>query len=71
MILKCSLLFCANEHGNGDVSFPDAATLDPYTVRQIFIKGNDARLLRADAKKEGWGRINGEDYCPACMESGV
>ena len=71
MINKCSILFCDNEHGSRDVCFPDIATLDPYTVRQIFIKGNTGRTLRAEAKKEGWGRVNGGDYCPACMESGI
>jgi len=71
VINKCSILFCDNEHGNGDVCFPDLATLDGFSIKQIFIKGNDSRLLRADAKKVGWGRVNGGDYCPDCMESGV
>jgi len=71
MINKCSILFCDNEHGSGDVCFPDIATLDPFTVMQTFIKGNSTRELRAEAKKAGWGRVNGGDYCPACMESGI
>ena len=71
MINKCNIIFCDNEHGVGDICFPDIDGMDGYSIKQLFIKGNTARELRAEAKKAGWGRVNGGDYCPGCMESGV
>ena len=71
MINKCSILFCDNEHGTGDVCFPDIDNMDAFQIKQAFIEGNDAKHLRKEAKKIGWGRVNGGDYCPACMESGI
>lgn len=67
MIQKAQLLYCDNEHGTGDVVFPDLTTMDGYDIRQVFIEGNNVRSLRAAAKKLGWGRVNGGDYCPGCM----
>jgi hypothetical protein len=29
----------------------------------------DVGALRKAAKAVGWGRVNGGDYCPGCMES--
>ena len=71
MIRKCMILFCDNEHGTGDVCFPDLDRVDSFETKQAFIKGNTVRQLRAEAKKAGWGRVNGGDYCPACMEDGI
>ena len=71
MINNARILFCDNEHGTGDVCFPDIDKMDSYDIKQVLIKGNTAKELRKEAKKDGWGRINGGDYCPACMESGV
>lgn len=47
--------------------FPDLTTMDGFEIRQVFIEGNTVRSLRAAAKKLGWGRVNGGDYCPGCM----
>jgi hypothetical protein len=70
MILKCRVIFCENEHGTGDVCFPDIGTMDDYKVKQVFIEGHATiRGLRKEAKAAGWGRVNGGDFCPACMES--
>jgi hypothetical protein len=71
MIRKCQLLFCDNDHGTGDVTFPDLDALDAYGTKQLFIDGSDVKSLRKAAKQEGWGRVNGADYCPGCMESGI
>lgn len=67
MIRKANLLFCDNEHGTGDVVFPDLTTKAGFEIQQTFIEGNNVRALRAAAKQLGWGRVNGGDYCPACM----
>lgn len=67
MIRKAQLLFCDNEHGTGDVCFPDLTAKNSFEIQQVFIEGNDVRSLRAAAKKAGWGRVNGGDYCPSCM----
>lgn len=71
MIQKSAILFCDNEHGTGDVCFPDIDHMDAFEIKQHFINPTTGKQLRKDAKKIGWGRINGGDYCPACMESGV
>lgn len=69
MIRKGQLLFCDNEHGNGDVTFPDIATLSTFEIQQKFIEPDTIRSLRKEARKAGWGRVNGGDYCPYCMEN--
>ena len=60
MIRKAVQIYCANEHGFGDVTFPDDGIFD-------WERWHNAKAIRAAAKKEGWGRILGEDYCPTCM----
>lgn len=70
MTRKSQILFCDNEHGTGDVCFPDVSVLSGFGVQQLFIAGStSARGLRKAAKEKGWGRVNGGDYCPECMES--
>lgn len=69
MIRNCKIIFCENEHGTGDVCFPDVTALDGREIQQEFIQGNTVRTLRQAAKQNGWGRVNGGDYCPACMDS--
>lgn len=71
MIHKAMILFCDNEHGTGDVCFPDLDSMDSFETKQLFINGRPLRILRQEAKKAGWGRVNGADYCPGCMESGI
>jgi hypothetical protein len=71
MTNKTVLLFCDNEHGVGEPCFPDVDKMDGYDVKQMFIKGASARALRQEAKKAGWSRVNGGDYCPICTESGI
>lgn len=69
MIRKINIIFCDNEHGSGDVCFPDVDSLDGHDLRQKIIDGNTIGSVRHDAKKAGWGRVNGGDYCPGCMDS--
>lgn len=69
MIRKAQILFCDNEHGTGDVCFPDLTSLSGFEFHQALIKGNDVRSVRREAKALGWGRVNGGDYCPECMET--
>jgi hypothetical protein len=71
MINSARIMFCDNEHGTGDICFPDIDKMDSFDIKQVLIKGNTAKELRKEARKAGWGVINGGDYCPACMESGV
>jgi hypothetical protein len=58
MIRTAKLIFCDNEHGMGDVTYPDL--FDP-TLKQ----------LRKDAKQAGWSRHAGADYCQQCTEGGI
>ncbi len=71
MLRKCTLLFCDNEHGIGDVTFPNISDMDPNSVHQEMVKERTTGQLRREAKEAGWGRVNGGDYCPGCMESGI
>lgn len=71
MINNARILFCDNEHGTGDVCFPNIDAMDNFQIKQVLIQGNKVSELRKAAKAAGWGRVNGGDYCPACMESGI
>lgn len=71
MIYKANFLFCSNEHGTGDVTYPDLDKMSGYQLKQYVMKAPRVTELRKLAKAEGWGRVNGGDYCPCCMESGV
>lgn len=68
MIRKLNLIFCDNDHGSGDVTFPDLYKLDGFEIGQEAIKELPLAEVRREAKKQGWGRVNGGDYCPSCME---
>ncbi len=67
MIRTAKVLFCDNEHGAGDVTYPDLERLN----ERDFIQPRGIRTLRAEAKKAGWSRHNGADYCDICTESGI
>jgi len=69
MIRKLQVIFCDNEHGTGDVCFPDIGTMNEDQVHQVFIAGNSLGEVRREARAAGWRRVNGGDYCPACFES--
>jgi hypothetical protein len=62
-------LFCENEHGFGDVCFPDIDKMDAFEIKNLVVENKPVYLLRAEAKRAGWRRVNGADYCPACMNS--
>jgi hypothetical protein len=68
VIRKAAIIFCDNEHGTGDVTFP---SLDRSTAELAaeYIAPQTIPQLRKSAKMAGWGRVNGGDYCPSCMES--
>jgi hypothetical protein len=66
VIRTAKVLFCDNEHGfGGEVTIPEMSRIDDQT----FIAPVTIAQLRKRAKAEGWGRVNGGDYCPGCMES--
>lgn len=68
MIQSAKVLFCENEHGTGDITFPDLDELSSADLKEEFIYRKGSSQLRKLAKLAGWGRINGGDYCPGCME---
>lgn len=70
MIRTAKVIFCDNEHGGGDVTFPDFDRR-AFDLQQDFINPVSVAGLRRQAKKEGWGRVNGGDYCPTCMDGGI
>lgn len=69
MTRKAIILFCDNEHGTGDICFPDLTKLSGFEFQEVLIKGNTVGSVRRAAKAAGWGRVGGVDYCPACMGS--
>lgn len=69
MFRKAGLLFCANEHGVGDVTFPSLSEMVEQEILDFFITPATEAQTRRKAKAAGWGRVNGEDYCPGCLES--
>lgn len=68
---KCGVIFCANEHGTGEVTFPDLERMSVQQLLQRFVDSPTEAQTRREAKAAGWRRVNGEDYCPMCVESGL
>ncbi len=69
MIRMVRVLLCGNEHGTGDVCFPDIGyDVSALTEQLQYERATTAKELRKAAKEKGWGLVNGEDYCPGCME---
>jgi glycine/D-amino acid oxidase-like deaminating enzyme len=66
VIRTLKVLFCDNEHGCGDVTFPDAHHIDPDTI--LNHTAATTKGLRRQARKAGWKRIQGADYCPVCVD---
>ena len=71
MYRRCGIIFCGNEHGTGDVTFPDVSMMSASELMARFIEPPTESVTRKAAKAEGWGRVNGEDYCPTCIECGI
>jgi hypothetical protein len=61
MIQAFRVVFCEEEHGFGDVFFPDP--IDPSTHLQKY---PTRKAVWRDARAAGWRRIQGADYCPDC-----
>ena len=68
MIRAAKLIFCDNEHGTGDVTFP-SLDRDVQQLQGEYVAPQTVAQLRKAAKKEGLTRIDGSDYCPQCSES--
>lgn len=66
---KCGIIFCENEHGTGEVTFPNLNEMDVAELHQRFINSPTEAQTRVEAKKAGWTRVNGADYCPQCKEA--
>ena len=64
MICTAKILFCENEHGCGDVTFPNTDDLN----ERSFMVPMTIRMLRAKAKIAGWTRSKGRDLCDICSE---
>ncbi len=59
------VLFCDNEHGIGERTYPELSDLQSDS----FVNAPAPGRLRKKAKELGWGRHEGGDYCPECMET--
>jgi hypothetical protein len=69
MIRTAKVIFCDNEHGTGDVMFPEYP--GEHEVQQLFIEPKTVAQQRKEAKEAGWRRHEGGDYCPGCVEGGL
>jgi hypothetical protein len=65
MIRTAKLLFCSEDHGSGDQTFPCIADLDTDS----FIRPASTRELRSQARTAGWRCIKGRDFCESCVEA--
>jgi hypothetical protein len=65
MIRTVKVIFCDNEHGTADVSFPALGDLETQT---LIDNVETVGTLRKKAKAAGWTRVNGADYCPGCSD---
>jgi hypothetical protein len=63
MIASTKIIFCDQEHGCGNVSFPAIEDLTDGS----FIRPSNAADLRRKARLAGWKRTRGQDYCPDCV----
>jgi len=64
MIRTLKVIFCDNDHGCGDVTFPELTEISSGDL----IDAPALKELRERAHKEGWRRIKGRDLCPDCAE---
>ena len=55
----------------GEVTFPDLGQMSMYELEQRFVDSPTEAQTRREAKSAGWRRVNGADYCPQCVESGL
>lgn len=69
MIRKLNIIFCENEHGNGERCFPDIYDAAQFDLAEAAVQDLSVAQVRREAKRHGWGRVNGGDFCPSCMES--
>ena len=65
MIRSVRVIFCDQEHGTGEQTFPALADL----TEQHFIQPFNAKKARAEAKKAGWSHVDGHDYRDMCTEA--
>lgn len=69
MIRTAKILFCDQEHGFGNASFPDLVTSSLTQLEDHFINPPTLKQLRKEAKAAGWTHDrSGHDYCPICTE---
>jgi hypothetical protein len=57
VIRTAKKIYCDNEHGVGDVFFPDSGD---------YVNGPSIREIRRKAKAAGWIRTRRNDFCPDC-----
>jgi len=72
MLRTAKFIVCDNEHGTGDVTFPDLDE-SSFDVKNylVYPTGTKTADLRRAAKKAGWSVVDGGDYCAMCTEGGV
>ena len=63
MIRTIKVLFCDEDHGTGDRTFPDLMDID---TRMFIDRQPTTRQLRKLAKAAGWRCEKGADYCETC-----
>jgi hypothetical protein len=65
MILTVKVLFCDEDHGIGEQTFPHIDDLD----EGAFILPLSVKQLRRAAEAAGWRRRGGMDLCDRCVDA--
>lgn len=66
MIRTLKVLFCDNEHGCGDITFPETRDIADATI--VNHGAATVKQLRREARAAGWKRKGEQDLCPMCVE---
>jgi hypothetical protein len=69
MHCKMSILICDEDHFLAQPVLPDFDTMTNDEIARLAVNPLNINDLRRAAKKAGWRRINGLDYCPGCAAS--
>lgn len=64
-IRTTSVIFCDEEHGIGEVTFPPIDEL----AASDFVLPRSAKMLRDDARAAGWTFTRRGAWCPQCSHT--
>lgn len=69
MIRTIRVIFCDEEHGDGEHTYPNLNNTSDGNLLCTLIDKPTVAQLRRYAKAEGWTHTRQNDFCPGCSES--